>query len=90
MENGTENKTRSHELRLTCREKGSLTGIEKVISSCDTSLNLVSVCGNLVVSGEKLRIVQFNAALGTLEFEGTVSGLRYSGAKQPLLKRIFK
>lgn len=79
-----------HELRIICREKGSFTGIEKVISSCDTSLSLISSCGNLTVSGEKLKIVKYNAADGTLDFEGNVSQIKYSGAKQSLIKRIFK
>lgn len=90
MTQSSENKMRSHELHISCREKGNLTGIEKVISSCDTALNLISACGNLTVSGEKLKIIKFNASDGTLEFEGSVSAIKYSGAKQPLLKRLFK
>ncbi|MCI8413608.1 MAG: hypothetical protein HFE47_05910 [Clostridia bacterium] len=89
MENN-DRKHGNHELCVSCREKGSLTGIEKVISSCETSLNLVTSCGNLVIGGEKLKIIKFNAGDGTLEFEGNVSSLKYSGAKQPLIKRIFK
>ena len=82
--------TGAHEICLTRREKGSLTGIEKVISSCETSLNLISVCGNLFIGGEKLKIISFNAQNGTLEFEGNVTSIKYSGARQPLIKRIFK
>lgn len=89
MENDSK-KNHSHELHIFCREKGNLTGIQKVISSCDTSLVLVSDCGNLTVAGEKLKIVKFDADAGTLSFEGTVNSIKYSGAKQPLLKRIFK
>ena len=85
----TENKPRrNHELKLSERNKGYLTGIEKVISSCDTSLCLVSSCGNLNITGENLKIIKFNADDGTLE--GTVNSLKYSGAKQSLIKRIFK
>lgn len=80
----------AHEICLTGREKGRMSGIEKVLSSCETSLNLVSSCGNLTINGEKLRITQFNASNGMLEFEGAVSAVKYGGAKQPFLKRIFK
>ncbi|MCI8459670.1 MAG: hypothetical protein HFE46_08435 [Clostridia bacterium] len=80
----------AHELRLSCREKGNLSGIEKVISSCETSLQLVSSCGGLTITGEKLKIVQFNAQTGALDFEGTVHAVKYSAPKQPLLKRLFK
>ncbi len=91
MENTENVKLRGgHEFKLICREKGSLTGIEKVVSSCDTSLNLISTCGNLLISGEKLKIIKFNASDGTLDFEGSVQSVKYSGAKQPLFKRIFK
>lgn len=81
---------RSHELKITGRNKGILTGIEKVISSCETALCLVSSCGNLNIAGEKLKIIKFNADDGTLDFEGTVNSMKYSGARTPLLKRIFK
>lgn len=91
MENSIVNKqSGSHELKLNCREKGSLTGIEKVVSSCDTALNLISSCGNILISGEKLKITRYNAGDGILEFEGSVNSIKYSGAKQPLIKRIFK
>lgn len=90
METKIENKTKPHELHIVCREKGTLSGIEKVISSNADSLNLVSSCGALVVSGEKLRILRFNASDGTLEFEGEVTGIKYAAKKQPLLKRLFK
>lgn len=80
----------NHELKIVRREKGNLTGIEKVISSCDTALQLVSSCGQLYIGGEKLKIVKYNADDGTLEFEGVVNTIKYSGAKQPLLKRLFK
>ena len=87
----SETKTKTtHEFQLICREKGKMTGIEKVISSCETSLVLISSCGNRTVSGEKLKILKFNADDGILDFEGVVNSIKYSGAKQPLLKRLFK
>ena len=83
-------KLSGHELKLNCREKGSMTGIEKVISSNETVISLVSACGGLTVSGEKLRIVKYDSMSGALEFEGQVKEIKYSGAKQSLLKRLFK
>ena len=83
-------KGKQHELHIICRNKGTLTGIEKVISSNAETLNLVSACGALVVSGTGLKILRFNAADGTLEFEGEVTGLKYAAKKQPLLMRLFK
>ena len=81
---------KTHALNLNCREKGSLSGIEKVISSNETMLNLVSCCGGLVITGENLKILQFNAETGALDFEGNVFAIKYNAPKKPLLKRIFK
>lgn len=80
----------NHEFTLKCRSKGSFTGIKKVVSACDTSVSLVSNCGNITISGEKLHIVKYNENDGTLELDGNVNCIKYTGAKQPLLKRLFK
>lgn len=79
----------THEITVAMREKGSLTGIEKVVASCETSLNLISKCGNLMIRGEKLKIIRFNADDGTLIFEGTVQSMQY-GNRKSFLRRIFK
>lgn len=79
-----------HEFTLICREKGNVHGIEKVISSSETTLHLVSSCGGLVITGEKLRILQYNADTGVLDFTGTVNNIKYSAPKQSLFKRMFK
>lgn len=81
---------KQHTLHVDCRQKGSLTGIEKVISSNAGTLLLVSSCGQLSIEGSNLKILRFNAADGTLEFEGEVNNIKYAGKKQPLLKRLFK
>ena len=85
-----ENKGKPHELHIICRGKGTLTGIEKVISSNAETLNLISGCGALVIGGTNLKILRFNAADGTLDFEGEVNTVKYAAKKQPLLKRLFK
>ena len=83
-------KLSGHDLKLNCREKGSMTGIEKVVSSNETAISLISTCGNITISGEKLRITKYDCVSGTLEFEGQVREIKYTGAKQSLLKRLFK
>lgn len=79
-----------HVLQLSCREKGELTGVEKVLAASETALRLRTSCGILVVVGEKLHIVRYDEQSGTLETEGVVSSLKYEGAKVPLFKRIFR
>lgn len=88
MENGKSNKP--HSLSVLSRASGSVSGVEKVISSCDTSLSLATSAGGMIISGNGLKIVKFSVDDGTLAFEGTVNNIKYSAAKAPLIKRIFK
>lgn len=81
---------KQHTLEITSRNSGSLTGIEKVVSSCDTALVLVTSEGGLSIAGTGLKINRFNVDEGTLSFAGTVNSIKYSAAKVPMLKRIFK
>ena len=81
---------RAHTVQLLSRKEGNLTGVEKVISSSETALVLATADGGLTVCGSGLKINHFDAGDGTLRFEGTVNSLKYSAAKVPVLKRIFK
>ena len=90
MDNSTNKTNAVSELHVFSRKRATFTGVEKVIASCETSLNLITACGNLTVSGEKLKIIKFDSDSGMLEFEGNINSLKYSGERQPLIKRIFK
>ena len=79
----------NHEFTLKSRNRGSFTGIKKVIACNETQITLVSGCGNITISGEKLHIVKYDEISGTLELDGNVNCVKYSGAKQPLLKLLF-
>lgn len=81
---------KQHSLEIASRKNGLITGVEKVVSSCDTSLVLSTSEGGLTVTGTGLKINKFSVEDGTLGFDGTVNAVRYSAAKVPLLKRIFK
>ena len=90
MTNNENKNGRVHELKILNRDHGFLSGIEKVVSSCETYLVLVSSCGNLRIDGEKLKINKYDVESGTLDFEGKVNSVKYSGEQKSLLKRIFK
>ena len=90
MDNTVTKTNKNSELHIFNRSRATFSGVEKVIASNETSLSLITSCGNLSVLGEKLKIIKFDAQSGILEFEGTVNSIKYSGVKQPLLKRIFK
>lgn len=79
-----------HSFSVQNREKASLCGIEKVLSYGDDEICVLSSCGRITVSGKSLKIEKFDETEGTLCFSGSVDCIKYSTAKQPLLKRIFK
>lgn len=79
-----------HSFEVTNREKCTMTGIEKVISSSETSISLVSSCGGMDISGKGLKISKFDIESGDLSFEGEIDCIKYSAPKVSLLKRIFK
>ncbi|MCL2061440.1 MAG: sporulation protein YabP [Firmicutes bacterium] len=81
---------RPHTLNIENCAKGFLTGVEKVTSSNDAALVLQTSAGGLQISGTDLKINKFDTDSGALVFEGAVSSIRYSAAKVPLLKRLFK
>lgn len=80
----------SHSFSVVDRKKGSLTGVLKVDGSSDTELALTTALGRLVVIGSGLKITKFDEADGNLCFVGNIDCIKYTQAKQPLLKRIFK
>lgn len=91
MEQKTENKPkRPHAITLDGRIRASLTGVEKVVNSADTFINLVTSEGGLNIAGRDFKIEKFNIDDGTLVLAGVIDGIKYTAAKAPLLKRIFK
>lgn len=89
MENKTENK-KEHSVTMLNRAKISMTGIEKVVNSSPTQLNVISSEGALTILGKELKIEQFSVSDGTLELTGSLDSVKYMAAKTPVLKRIFK
>ncbi|MCH5162176.1 MAG: YabP/YqfC family sporulation protein [Clostridiales bacterium] len=80
----------SHSIAVTDRKKATLTGVVRVESSNATEIILVSCLGRLVISGSELKIERFDEASGDLALSGNIDGIKYTAAKQSLLKRIFK
>ncbi len=80
----------SHAFNMTDRKKATLTGVGKVESSNATEIALVTCLGRLVVTGSELKIERFDVAVGDLALTGNIDCIKYTAAKQPLLKRIFK
>lgn len=80
----------SHSVNMIDRKKATLTGIAKVESSNATELVLFSCLGRLLITGSELKIERYDVAVGELALTGNVDCIKYTAAKQPFLKRIFK
>lgn len=79
-----------HSISIENRSRAALTGVEKVISSNENCIMLLTSNGELGIFGTNLKINKFDNVSGQLSFEGTVNRLQYSAGKEKLLKRIFK
>lgn len=79
-----------HNITIESRKRALISGVEKVVDSNANAINLVTSDGALCIKGDGLKINAFSEADGSLSFEGRVDRMEYVGAKQPLLRRIFK
>ena len=83
-----------HNITLNFREKLSITGVKEIINFDDKTVNMKTVCGELSVDGESIRINILNVENGELEISGKINGINYYDTydtdKKTLLSRIFK
>ena len=81
---------KQHVITIEDRNKFSATGIEKVLSSSPTLICVVSSCGSLYINGNDLKITDFSVSLGNFSFTGCVNSIKYTQAKTPIVKKLFK
>lgn len=79
-------------LTLDNRENLSVTGAKDVLSFSDTSIELDTNMGMLVVKGENLKIISISTENKTAELCGRVTSLEYKKQheKKSILKSLFK
>ena len=73
---------KDHSLELKNRQEMVLSGVNEVVSFSDVSVSLKTVCGDLLVRGEKLSIGRLNTETGELYIKGWITMLRYSKARK--------
>ena len=78
-----------HDLVMHDRKGLSVTGVTEVVSFDDLSVVLKTVCGELTVDGEGLRISSLDTAHGTLEIDGSIQALSYFDKKHEGSKGFF-
>lgn len=79
-----------HSVKIENRAGGTLTGVKKLISAAPNAIELDTHGGGMTVSGADLKLERYDEAEGMLTFSGSVGAIKYTGAKVPLLKRLFK
>lgn len=85
-----------HHLCLDERNKGVVTGIQKVESFDEALVVLATTQGKLTIKGKGLHVIRVDVERGELEFFGTVDSMVYTelhamskGAKG-VFKRMFQ
>ena len=83
----------SHSVSMLDRKKLELTGVTEVLSFDDISVVLKTVCGELTIDGEGLRISTLDTAHGTLDISGNIQAFSYfdkkKEGKKGVLGKIF-
>lgn len=79
-----------HGFEVKDRNFCNMYGVEKVVSSSENLIDVVTFQGGMEINGKNLKINRFDVNDGTLTFEGEIDCVKYSAPKTPLLKRLFK
>ncbi|MCL2599381.1 MAG: sporulation protein YabP [Firmicutes bacterium] len=83
---------KNHSLSIENRKNGLVSGVEKVVSSNEKVLQLITSQGGLLISGNGFKIKRFSIEDGELSFEGEVDSFKYlaMGNGSGVLKKIFR
>ena len=83
-----------HNIVLNLRERLSITGVKEIVNFDDKTVNIKTVCGELNIDGDSIRINVLNVENGELEISGKINGINYydtyDSDKKTLLSKIFK
>ncbi len=77
-------------LVLEDRKNLTITLVDAVDGFSEQNIFLMVNGARLKISGEKLKITNFNKSLKSFSCEGLINEVKYSGKKMPFLKRLFK
>ena len=77
-------------LQLDNRKKLTMTGVISVDAFSPSLLRLTLEGSSMIVTGENLKVINFNKSQGNLIAEGLINEIKYLHKKLPLVKRFFK
>ncbi len=85
----TENNKVNESLALINRKSLKLEGLVEINSSSENLLSVKLKDTTLTITGQNLHIARLDIALGILEADGVIDGIKY-GKQANIFKRIFK
>ena len=79
-----------HGIALDNRKHLSMTGIDKVISIKPELLQVKSVLGDIIITGQNIEVIKLDLDQHSITLNGKFDSIKYIESKKPLLKKIFK
>jgi sporulation protein YabP len=79
----------NNRITIDNRNHISITGISKMLSSNETSINMLIKTTKLLITGKDIHIEKLDVDNGYLEASGTIDAVKYCG-NDGIIKRIFK
>ena len=79
----------SHEITGKNRKTLTVTGVEDVDSFDDASVRLNTVCGELVIDGNGLKVTVLDTARGNVSVDGNIQAINYYDKKLGTKRSIF-
>ena len=95
MYNAEKNATnkQSHSITLNMRKEMSISGVKEVESFDDISIVLITVCGEMTVEGESLKVGSLDNDSGIVSLEGKINSIYYTdksnGEKKGFISKLF-
>ena len=85
-----ENQAGAQTLTLENRRHLTFSGVKSVDSFSPQGIKLTTDGGKVNILGENLKVLSFSKQSGAFSAEGRVDGIRFSGAKTGLMKKVFR
>lgn len=88
-----ESSNTNHVIKLVDRKNIVVSGVKKINSFDDKEFYIVSVMGDIVITGTELELIKLDTIDGNVSIKGNISGIDYQdGLKsgEKLLTKLFK
>ncbi len=83
-------KPSEHTLELNNRKNLKMNGCVEVISATPTEILAKTECGNVLISGQNLKVKNLLITEKTIEAEGEITKIEYKKSQKNLFQKLFK